>query len=165
MHDEITTLAEEVGRALKERRLVLVVAESCTGGGVGEAITRIAGSSAWFDRGFITYSNDAKRELLGVPDETLERHGAVSEETARAMAQGALENSDASLSIAVTGVAGPDGGSAEKPVGLVWFAWAMQEHGVYAERRIFGGDRSAVRAQSVVYALRGVLEQLRRSAS
>ncbi|MGE5616564.1 MAG: CinA family protein [Bacillota bacterium] len=165
MHDEISILAEEVGRVLKERQLVLAVAESCTGGGVGEAVTRIAGSSAWFDRGFITYTDAAKRELLGVPGETLERHGAVSEETARAMARGALERSDASLSIAVTGIAGPDGGSVDKPVGLVWFAWGTADGAIHAERRIFGGEREAVRAQSVAYALRGVLERLRLSGT
>jgi nicotinamide-nucleotide amidase len=162
--DEITALAEEVGRALAEAGLVLAAAESCTGGGVGEAVTRVPGSSAWFDRGFVTYSNAAKHELLGVPEETIRAHGAVSGETARAMAEGALERSHASLAVAVTGVAGPDGGTAEKPVGLVWFAWSRREGTTHCESRLFGGGRDAVRAQSVAYALRGLLETVRRSA-
>ena len=160
--DEISVLAAELGMELRARALQLVVAESCTGGGVGEAVTRVAGSSAWFDCGFITYSNAAKSELLGVRAPTLEAHGAVSEETAREMAAGALARSHASVATAVTGVAGPDGGTAAKPVGLVWFAWAFRDGRVETESRHFGGDRDGVRRQAVGHALRGLLELLRR---
>ncbi len=160
-HDEITTLAEELGEALKECSLLAAVAESCTGGGVGEAITRIAGSSAWFDRGFITYSDESKQELLGVSAATIAAHGAVSEQTVRAMLEGALARSRATVAAAVTGVAGPGGGSAEKPVGLVWFAWGSKDGAIIAEARQFGGNRDGVRTQAVAYALRGLLEVLR----
>jgi nicotinamide-nucleotide amidase len=159
--DEITTLARELGEALAEAALVVTTAESCTGGGVAEAITRIPGSSAWFDRAFVTYSNAAKMDLLDVSEETLVTHGAVSEETARAMLRGALERSDAQVGVAITGIAGPDGGSLEKPVGLVWFAWGTREGQAITESRRFGGDRDGVRSQAVAYALRGLLERLR----
>jgi nicotinamide-nucleotide amidase len=160
--DEITALARELGEALAAAGLVASVAESCTGGGVAEAITRIPGSSAWFDRGFVTYSNDAKMEVLDVQQGTLDAHGAVSEETAQAMLRGALARSDAHLATAVTGIAGPDGGSPEKPVGLVWFAWGLRDAKPITESRRFGGDRDGVRAQAVAYALRGLLELVRR---
>jgi nicotinamide-nucleotide amidase len=159
--DEITTLAGELGEALAGIGFIVATAESCTGGGVAEAITRIPGSSAWFDRAFVTYSNAAKMDLLGVSEETLAAHGAVSEETARSMLRGALERSTAHLAVAVTGIAGPDGGSFEKPVGLVWFAWGSREGLPLAESRRFGGDRDGVRAQAVAYALRGLLELVR----
>lgn len=159
--DEITELARELGEALREQGWMAAVAESCTGGGLGEAITRIAGSSAWFDRGFITYSNAAKRDLLGVSEAGLAEHGAVSEATALAMLEGALARSEAQAAIAVTGVAGPDGGTAEKPVGLVWFAWGLRDGEATSESRRFGGDREGVRAQAVAYALRGLLELIR----
>jgi nicotinamide-nucleotide amidase len=151
-------IAERVGEKLKAARQVLVTAESCTGGWVAQAVTSVAGSSDWFERGFITYSNDAKQELLGVRSETLARHGAVSEETAREMAQGALARSKGTLALAVTGVAGPGGGSATKPVGMVCFAWASK-HAVKSETQRFAGDRESVRKQSVIRALDGVLEQ------
>lgn len=138
---------------------MLVTAESCTGGWVAQAVTSIAGSSDWFERGFVTYSNDSKQELLGVRSETLSRHGAVSEEAAREMAQGALARSKGTVALAVTGVAGPGGGSAAKPVGMVCFAWASK-HAVQSETRRFSGDRESVRKQSVIRALEGVLEQL-----
>jgi nicotinamide-nucleotide amidase len=138
---------------------MLATAESCTGGWVAQAVTAIAGSSAWFERGFVTYSNLAKRELLGVKQRTLKKHGAVSEETAREMAAGALRRSRASVALAVTGVAGPSGGSAAKPVGMVCFAWAKGRR-VRSETRRFRGGREAVRRQSVVRALEGVLETL-----
>ena len=160
--DEITALARELGDALRDAGLVAAAAESCTGGGVAEAITRIPGSSAWFDRAFVTYSNAAKMSLLDVPEATLEAHGAVSEETAQAMLRGALDRSDAQVAVAVTGIAGPDGGSAEKPVGLVWFAWGTRDGAPETESRRFGGDRDGVRAQAVAYALRGMLELVRR---
>ncbi|MEQ8334010.1 CinA family protein [Nisaea sp.] len=131
-------------------------AESCTGGLIAGALTEIAGSSDVVDRGFVTYSNEAKMQMLGVPAKILEVHGAVSEATARAMASGALENSGAAVTVAVTGVAGPGGGSTEKPVGLVHFAVATPDS-VVAERRVFEGDRGAVRHQTVLHALRMVL--------
>ena len=154
---ELEQLAKEVGRALKSAGLCLVTAESCTGGWVGEAVTAIAGSSDWFDRGFITYSNIAKREVLGVAAATLNQHGAVSEETAREMALGALKQSRAQVSVAVTGIAGPGGGSADKPVGTVCFAWAKDEAALRSETHVLNGDRTEVRRQSVVVALRGIL--------
>ncbi len=154
---ELEQLAAEVGRALKNAGLNLVTAESCTGGWVGEAVTAIAGSSDWFDRGFVTYSNAAKREVLGIAAATLDQFGAVSEETAREMALGALKHSRAQVSVAVTGIAGPGGGSADKPVGTVCFAWAKGHSALRSERHVLIGDRTEVRRQSVVIALRGIL--------
>jgi nicotinamide-nucleotide amidase len=156
-----TPLAVDVGRALADRKWTLATAESCTGGLVAGAITDVAGSSGWFDRGFVTYSNEAKIDLLGVSRETLARSGAVSEATVREMAAGALSRSRADIAVAVTGVAGPAGGSPDKPVGLVWFAWAVRDGTVDAESRRFEGDRAAVRDASVGVALRGVLERAR----
>ncbi|MCC6197231.1 MAG: CinA family protein [Burkholderiales bacterium] len=135
-------------------------AESCTGGLVAGAITGIAGSSGWFDRGFVTYSNEAKQELLGVPEATLRAHGAVSEATARAMAEGALARSRAQFAVAITGVAGPGGGSPDKPVGMVCFAWAGPA-GVVTATRSLSGDRAAVRHASVVVALESLLSIIR----
>ena len=152
-------LATRVGRRLKRAGAALVTAESCTGGWVAQAVTSIAGSSAWFERGFVTYSNAAKRELLGVSQATLRKHGAVSEETAREMAAGALAHSRGSISVAITGVAGPSGGSAKKPVGMVCFAWAKGRR-VRSETCHFRGDREAVRRRSVIRALEGVMELL-----
>ncbi len=152
-------LAQKVGAALKERGLLLVTAESCTGGWVAMQVTAIAGSSDWFERGYVTYSNAAKREELGVAEGTLKRHGAVSEQTAREMAAGALKNGRGQVALAVTGVAGPTGGSREKPVGTVCFAWARGSK-ISSETRRFDGDRESVRRQSVVRALQGVLELL-----
>jgi nicotinamide-nucleotide amidase len=156
----VIALAESLGRKLQERGALLVTAESCTGGWAAQAITAIAGSSAWFERGFVTYSNEAKAELLGVRRETLECHGAVSEETAREMALGALARSRGSVALAITGIAGPGGGSAAKPVGTVCFAWAARGGALRSETRLFAGDREAVRRQSVERALRGTLEHL-----
>jgi nicotinamide-nucleotide amidase len=158
--DTLTTLATLVGAALKKQGEILVTAESCTGGGIAEAVTRVAGSSAWFDRGFVTYSNRAKIESLGVDADTLAGSGAVSEETARAMAQGALAKSGATLALSVTGIAGPAGGTAEKPVGTVCFAWARKNGKRASERRHFAGDREAVRRQSAIHALQGILRLL-----
>jgi nicotinamide-nucleotide amidase len=138
---------------------MLATAESCTGGWVAQAVTAIAGSSEWFERGFVAYSNAAKEELLGVSRGTLDAHGAVSEATARELARGALARSRATIALAVTGVAGPTGGSAAKPVGYVCFAWATANR-VQSEHRRFSGDREAVRRQSVVRALEGTLEML-----
>jgi len=159
MPDPLTISAAQVGNRLREKGALLVTAESCTGGWVAQAITAIDGSSEWFERGFVAYSNAAKEELLGVRRETLERHGAVSEETARELALGALQHSRGTISVAVTGIAGPAGGTAAKPVGLVCFAWATRD-GIRSELRHFDGDREAVRRQSVSRALEGVLEVL-----
>jgi nicotinamide-nucleotide amidase len=150
-------LAEEVGTALKARKLMLVTAESCTGGWVAEAVTMVAGSSDWFERGFVTYTYISKREMLGVRESTLEKHGAVAEEVVREMAQGALARSHAQVAVAVSGIAGPSGGTPGKPVGTVCFAWAAKDTAPRAETRRFGGDREAVRKQSVQHALEGVL--------
>jgi nicotinamide-nucleotide amidase len=155
--DAITLLATLVGNALLEQKQVLATAESCTGGGIGEAVTRITGSSAWYDRGFITYSNLAKAEMLGIAAASSADFRAVSEETARAMATGALAHSHATLALAVTGVAGPSGGSASTPVGTVCFAWAVRDGEVAVERRQFDGDREAVRRQTILHALQGLL--------
>lgn len=155
--NEIDLASRQLGEACLLARTSIATAESCTGGGVGEAITRTAGSSAWFDRGFVTYSDAAKVDLLGVKQETIGSHGAVSEAVAREMAVGALHQSDADFAVAVTGVAGPGGGSPSKPVGLVWFAWASLEGEVRAKFEVFGGDRAAVRQQAVLEALNGLV--------
>ncbi|MCL2525232.1 MAG: nicotinamide-nucleotide amidase [Betaproteobacteria bacterium] len=160
MNDDLEALAGELGAALLARGAWLAAAESCTGGWLAQAVTAIAGSSAWFDRGFVTYSNAAKMDMLGIPEATLERHGAVSEATARAMAEGALAKSRADWAVAITGIAGPGGGSPDKPVGAVCFAWAAKESGCLAQTRHFPGDRTAVREQSVRHALRGLLQLL-----
>jgi len=157
--DPLESLAARVGTRLRAKGALLVTAESCTGGWVSQAVTAIAGSSEWFERGFVVYSNAAKEELLGVRRETLQRYGAVSEQTARELALGALARSKGTISVAVTGVAGPSGGSAAKPVGFVCFAWATKA-GAKSETRNFAGDREAVRRESVVRALEGVLEAL-----
>jgi nicotinamide-nucleotide amidase len=157
--DNIIELAAQVGRRLKEKGLFLATAESCTGGGIAQAVTEIAGSSEWFERGFITYSNDAKTEMLDIPAALIERQGAVSEEIAAAMAEGALANSNADVALSVTGIAGPGGAVPGKPVGTVCFGWA--KHGAsLTERRVFSGDRQAVRSQTVVHALQGLLRFL-----
>ncbi|VWX58620.1 conserved hypothetical protein [Burkholderiales bacterium 8X] len=148
-------LVREVAARLQQKGWMLTTAESCTGGLIAAACTDLAGSSGWFERGFVTYSNQAKTELLGVDANAIEQHGAVSELVARAMAAGALARSSAQVAVAVTGVAGPGGGTADKPVGTVWFAWATSGV-VQAERRRFDGDRAAVRAATVQHAL-GVL--------
>jgi nicotinamide-nucleotide amidase len=157
--DEIVVLAAELGRRLVARRATVTAAESCTGGLVAGAITAIAGSSGWFERGFVTYSNEAKVEMLGVPPATLTQYGAVSEETARAMAEGALLSSRADFAAAVTGVAGPSGGTAAKPVGMVCFAWAMRGGPTSAVSKHFAGDRAAVRRASVIVSLQGLIER------
>jgi len=152
-------LAIRVGNRLREGRLLLATAESCTGGMVSAAITDISGSSAWFERGFVTYSNQAKTDMIGVPPELIEKHGAVSEPVARAMAEGALRNSRAQLSLAITGIAGPGGGSALKPVGTVSFAWTNRVH-TLCQTLVFKGDRYQIRVQATAHALRGVLTML-----
>jgi nicotinamide-nucleotide amidase len=153
-------LAAQVGEALKSRGMLLVTAESCTGGGVAQAITEVAGGSTWFERGFVTYSNLSKQQMLGVRESTLSGHGAVSEMTVREMVAGALQHSAAQVALAVSGIAGPDGGTAEKPVGTVWFAWGIKGGEVRARRYQLDGNRAEVRAQSVRIALQGVLNLL-----
>ena len=149
-------LRASVADFLLNNGLMLATAESCTGGMIAAACTDLAGSSAWFERGFVTYSNAAKTEMLGVPANLIAEHGAVSEPVARAMAAGALQHSAAQVSVAVTGIAGPTGGSADKPVGTVWFAWASPQ-GVRSEVRQFDGDRASVRNATVLHALQGLL--------
>ncbi len=141
---------------------MLACAESCTGGGVAAAITEAAGSSAWFDRGFVTYSNLSKQQMLGVSEFTLFEYGAVSEAVVREMVAGALHTSMAGVALAVSGIAGPGGGTFEKPVGTVWFAWGLKDATVYAQCHLFAGDRAQVRAQAVTVALSGVLDLLNR---
>ena len=158
--EEITRLARALGRACRRHRVNVVAAESCTGCGAAEAITRVSGSSRWFERGFVTYSNVAKKEMLGVSQRTLARHGAVSEQVAREMAVGALRYSDADVSVAITGIAGPTGGSRAKPVGLVWFAWGARRGAVQARRVRFRGGRTAIRRQAVAVALQGLIDLL-----
>lgn len=160
MEPELVALSAAIGAACHQRRLLLATAESCTGGWVAQVITHTPGSSAWFERGFVTYSNAAKSELLGVRAETLAGFGAVSIETAQEMAEGALKHSRAQVSLAITGIAGPGGGSPGKPVGTVCFAWCRA--GTLAQTEIlhFTGEREAIRRQSVVHALKGLLSRL-----
>jgi nicotinamide-nucleotide amidase len=160
LSDESVALAAEVGRVLLARRFRVATAESCTGGLVAGAITAIAGSSEWFERGFVTYSNEAKHELLGVPVALIDAEGAVSEAVARAMAEGARSHGRAQCALSVTGVAGPGGGSAAKPVGMVCFGWVADGAPARVATRRFEGDRAAVRAQSVAAALQGLLEMI-----
>ena len=143
---------EQLAQSMLQRQLLLATAESCTGGMIAAACTDLAGSSLWFERGFVSYSNAAKHELLGVPEALLAQHGAVSEAVARAMAQGALSHARAQVAVAVTGVAGPSGGSAAKPVGTVWFGFATPA-GLTSEVRRFDGDRAAVRRATVQHAI------------
>ena len=155
-------LATDVGAALKERNWLLAAAESCTGGGLCYWLTSTSGSSQWFERGFVTYSNEAKTEMLAVPAETINTFGAVSKETAQAMAAGTLRFSNANVSIAITGIAGPEGGTDEKPVGTVWIAWALPDLPVHAEHYIFQGSRTDIRRQSIENALVNLLLMLKK---
>ncbi|MHB0984762.1 MAG: CinA family protein [Sulfuricella sp.] len=162
MIDEaLEKLADEVGRALLRQDMMLATAESCTGGWVGAAVTAIPGSSRWYDRGFVTYSNESKQEMLGVAAGTLAGFGAVSEQTVREMVAGALKNSRAQAALAVSGIAGPGGGMAEKPVGTVCFAWGFAGGAFFSEQRLFLGNRHEVRRQSVSHALHGLLGHLK----
>ena len=155
---ELYELAKQSVKYFLNEHKWLATAESCTGGWLGKVLTDVAGSSAWYDRGFITYTNQAKHDLLDVGSELLAEFGAVSEETAMAMAQGALENSLADHAIAITGIAGPAGGTEEKPVGLVWFAWAERKNSsIRAESVTFEGDREAIRRQAVRFALKNIV--------
>lgn len=156
-------LAAQVGAALRTRERILALAESCTGGWIAKIITDVPGSSGWFDRGFVTYSNTAKTDLLGVRKATIATHGAVSGEVVAEMAAGALQRSPADVVVAVSGVAGPDGGTADKPVGTVYLAWAPRGDTPQIERRQFAGDREAVRRQTVAVALQGLLDVVARA--
>ena len=158
MDKALYELAEKAGRTLSDRGLMLVTAESCTGGWIAEAVTAVPGSSGWFERGFVTYTYISKREMLGVRGDTLEQHGAVSEAVVLEMVSGALQASHAQVGIAVSGVAGPSGGTPEKPVGTVCFAWGMKDRAPRAETRHFPGDREAVRRASVIRALEVMIE-------
>lgn len=158
MTKKIESLVVELGKKLKEREWKLVTAESCTGGGLAYWITSVAGSSEWFERGFITYSDISKQEMLGVPELTLTAFGAVSELSARQMAEGALQKSQAQVSIAITGIAGPTGGTKEKPVGTVWLAWSGVHKGTQTQVDIFSGNRLEVREASIEMALEKLIE-------
>jgi nicotinamide-nucleotide amidase len=157
---ELKALAEQVAEGAQQRRLMVVTAESCTGGWIAKTLTDLPGSSAWFDAGVVTYSYGAKEALLGVNPRTLERTGAVSEETALEMVSGALARFGAGIALAVTGIAGPSGGTAEKPVGTVWISWKRRGGYAHATLFQFDGDREAVRRQTVAAALNGVLRTL-----
>lgn len=164
---DLVQLSEQLAECLREQSLVLSTAESCTGGWVAKLVTDVPGSSHWFDRGFVTYTNEAKHDMLGVDEMLIREHGAVSEEVVKAMALGSLQRSRAHISLAVSGIAGPGGGTAYKPVGLVWFAWAHRRDSVSAEievlsqQHIYKGDREEIRRQAVFNALNGVLERVR----
>ncbi len=162
METELLQLAAQLGRSLHENGEKIATAESCTGGWIAQMITEIAGSSAWFDRGFVTYSNAAKVQMLGVKPETLQQYGAVSAETAREMVNGALAHSEATCAIAVTGIAGPDGGTLEKPVGTVYIAWQSKHKATKVIKQQFSGDRHQIRAQTVKIAIEGVLSSITR---
>lgn len=161
MNNQLDDPAIELGQLLADTGLSLVTAESCTGGLVAKLITDVAGSSVWFDRAFVTYTNLAKQEMLGVSEAIIADYGAVSEETVRQMATGALAASRAQVAIAISGVAGPSGGSQEKPVGTVWFAWAYGDDSLVSERQLFTGDRQRIRQRAAEYAMRHVIERLR----
>jgi nicotinamide-nucleotide amidase len=157
---DLKALSEQVAAAAQQRRLMLVTAESCTGGWIAKALTDLPGSSAWFDAGVVTYSYEAKEALLGVSHRTLERTGAVSEETALEMVSGALARFGAGMAVAVTGIAGPSGGTPDKPVGTVWIGWKRRGGYAHATLFQFDGDREAVRRQTVAAALEGVIKAL-----
>jgi len=158
---EQTNLAERLGAALQQKGMLLALAESCTGGMVAQAVTSIAGSSAWFDRGFVTYSNEAKIEMLDVSQQTLSQYGAVSEEAAKEMAEGAIKHSHATISGSITGIAGPTGGSNEKPVGTVCFAWNLENKCLVSATKHFQGSRQEIRTQATSALLEGLLNLLR----
>ncbi len=161
MNDSVAlSLTRRLAEAMLLNRYMLVTAESCTGGGIAQSVTSIAGSSQWFERGYVTYSDESKQELLKVTLDTLARYGAVSEECAAEMAEGAINNSHADIAVSVTGIAGPDGGSADKPVGTVCFGWSQRGQETLTTRIRFAGDREEVRRQTVLMALQGLLDLL-----
>lgn len=156
--EELNQLASELGEKLRARDWMLTTAESCTGGWVGQLVTALPGCSRWYERGFVTYANAAKIEMLGVPAETIETHGAVSEETALAMAAGALTHSHAQAALAISGIAGPDGGTPQKPVGLVCYGWALADGTRMSSTCRLSGDRDEIRSRAVAAALRGLID-------
>ena len=156
----LDSLSAQLGALLLNEKMFIVTAESCTGGGVAEIITRTPGSSGWFERGFVTYSNRSKHELLDIGTDILEQHGAVSREVAEAMVSGAIKNSQAQSGLAITGIAGPDGGSTDKPVGTVWIAWQIKNNGPVCKHFLFQGDRKQVRMQACQEALQGLINLL-----
>lgn len=156
--NNISLLVEQLAEHLKKHNLQIATAESCTGGLISAYCTELPGSSLWFDRGFVTYSNLAKQQMLGVNPHVIEEAGAVSEAVARAMADGAVKYSAAQTALAVTGIAGPDGGTEEKPVGLVWFAWAAKDSVTQSLCRYFSGDRESIRLQACAQAIQGMLQ-------
>ncbi len=158
--EELHQLASELGEKLRARGWMLATAESCTGGWVGQLLTSLPGSSNWYERGFITYANTAKIEMLGVPVEILDTHGAVSEETASAMAAGALAHSHAQATLAISGIAGPGGGTPQKPVGLVCYGWALADGTIMSSTCRLDGDREEIRSRAVAAAMRGLIELL-----
>lgn len=160
MEPDIAQLSTALGDVLSARHWRLAVAESCTGGGIAAAVTDVPGSSAWFDRGYVTYSNESKQEMLGVDAEILAAHGAVSEAVVRQMAEGARQRAGVELAVAVSGVAGPGGGTPEKPLGTVWLAWAGQGQETRARTFHFDGERVDIRRQAVAAALSGLLDSL-----
>jgi nicotinamide-nucleotide amidase len=155
----LTTIAQQLGEILCKKNAKITTAESCTGGAISEAITSVSGSSQWFEFGFVTYANSAKRQLLGVSEETLEQYGAVSEQVVKQMAQGAIKQSEADYAIAVSGVAGPDGGTEEKPVGTVWVCWQTPSQ-IWTHKLVLSGDRQAVRTEAVKKSLQQLLQHL-----
>ena len=159
-NEELHQLAAELGDKLRARNWMLATAESCTGGWVGQLLTALPGSSQWYERGFITYANAAKIEMLGVPTETLDQYGAVSEETASAMAAGALAHSHAQATLAISGIAGPGGGTPQKPVGLVCYGWALEDGTLMSSTCRLDGDREEIRSRAVAAALRGLIDLL-----
>ena len=168
MNPSITLLIQQLAQILLAKGFKIALAESCTGGLLAAQLTSLAGSSDWFERGFVTYSNQAKEESISVPKELIERYGAVSEEVAKAMAEGVLKNSLAQVSVAITGIAGPGGGSANKPVGMVCFAWGMRvadQIQTHSQTKQFSGDRQSIREEACVYAIESLLAQLTASES
>lgn len=162
MPSPVLALTIQLSELLKAHNLKLITIESCTGGGVAYALTSLPGSSTWFERGLVTYSNDAKKDLVGVSQNTLAKWGAVSEQTAYEMAEGGLSHSHADVSVAITGIAGPNGGMADKPVGLVWFAWAGKHFSTQTYQKIFTGDRQQIREQAIQISLEKLIETLKK---
>jgi nicotinamide-nucleotide amidase len=158
---QLNLLVHDIANTCLQKSLKLTTAESCTGGGVSYELTSIPGSSQWFDCAFVTYSNNAKIAMLGVSSESIELHGAVSQEVAKEMAEGALRHSCANVSLAITGIAGPDGGTPEKPVGTIWFSWSGSQFSTQCQKKIFMGDREAVRFQAIMFSLKKLLELIR----
>jgi nicotinamide-nucleotide amidase len=159
--NDLIFLVQTMAEVLEKKQWLLASSESCTGGWLAKSCTDLAGSSAWFDCGFITYSNQSKQDLVNVSKKTLEAHGAVSEQTAVEMAEGALSYTSADISVAITGIAGPDGGTVEKPVGTVWFAWAIKNQDTKTQKYQFKGGREQVRIQAVIAALQGIIKNAR----